>query len=256
LLIGLVGYWKLDESSGNATDYSSNGNTGTATSITYSVTGKINTAYQFDGSNSKVDMGNTSSLSLTSTGTVNVWIYQTDNTNYSYVVSKENTAANTNGYSISIDNAGANVFFELADASSSITGNTGAISANAWHMITMSWGGDSLRGWIDNVQKVSVRQTITPVSNVKDFWLGVRGYDGLGVFFTGIIDECGVWNRGLKSAGVDSLYNATAGKAYPFSLLFPIRSLKFSQSPKSEPTAVIVPMNNHFADLPKNKIAA
>src|ERR1035438_3485707 len=75
LLTGIISYWKLDESSGNAIDAAGGGNNGTPTSVTQGAPGEINTAYSFNGTSSKVDMGNPSNLSITTSGSISVWVY-------------------------------------------------------------------------------------------------------------------------------------------------------------------------------------
>lgn len=53
----MLGWWRLDESSGNAKDSSGNGYDGTIIGgVTQNVAGKIRTAYQFDGVNGVVRM--------------------------------------------------------------------------------------------------------------------------------------------------------------------------------------------------------
>lgn len=53
----LVGWWPLTETSGDAQDYSSNGNTGTVNGATQGATGVVGyNAYSFDGVNDTVDI--------------------------------------------------------------------------------------------------------------------------------------------------------------------------------------------------------
>src|ERR1035438_1047529 len=75
LLNGIVSYWKLDDAIGVAAIDVVSGNNGGLTNVTQNAPGKINKAYIFNGTSSKVDMGNPSNLSLTSAGSVSCWIY-------------------------------------------------------------------------------------------------------------------------------------------------------------------------------------
>jgi hypothetical protein len=71
----LVGWWKLDETSGTvAADSSGNGNNGTVNGTATWVAGTINGALQFDGSSTWVDCGNGASLNLTDAVTIVAWI--------------------------------------------------------------------------------------------------------------------------------------------------------------------------------------
>ena len=68
LLNGLVSYWKLDETSGNAVD-NIGGNTGVNTNVTYAA-GKINNGAVFNGT--AYLTGSTSSYQVF---TYNAWVY-------------------------------------------------------------------------------------------------------------------------------------------------------------------------------------
>ena len=70
---GLVGYWPFN---GNANDDSLNGNNGTVNgaSLTTDRFGNTNSAYNFDGLNSYIDCGNSSSISTPTNFTFSVWI--------------------------------------------------------------------------------------------------------------------------------------------------------------------------------------
>src|SRR3990167_11338471 len=73
-----VGYWNMDEASGNLTDLSGYGNNCTANGgPDYSQTGAPNrgTAIGFDGSTDWFDCGTGSSLDLTENFTIMAWVY-------------------------------------------------------------------------------------------------------------------------------------------------------------------------------------
>src|SRR5665213_298547 len=90
LLTGIVSYWTLDETTGNAIDVAGGLNNGIPTNVTQHITGKINTAYGVNGTSSYIDMGNKANLSLTTSGSVSAWIYPTDVTHMGLIVSKGN----------------------------------------------------------------------------------------------------------------------------------------------------------------------
>src|SRR6056297_138431 len=71
LTTDIKSYWKFD---GDATD-SFGSNDGTVTGATYTASGKINGAYDFDGTNDYITLGDKSSLEGFSNGiTVSVWL--------------------------------------------------------------------------------------------------------------------------------------------------------------------------------------
>lgn len=214
LLDGLVGYWKLDESSGNATDYSGNSNTGTPTGVTQGASGKINTAYTFAGGGSSyLDCGTNASLRMTAAGTLSAWVYQTTSNNYATVIGNDDFDTDRHGYNFFIRLNGT-ISLELASASASQSVNGSTISNNSWHHIAATWDGTNVHIYIDGVDGGANSQTVTPTANTASFKIGnasIGSYD-----YVGTVDEVGVWNRALTGAEITSLYNSGSGKAYPF----------------------------------------
>jgi hypothetical protein len=223
LTIGVVSYWTLDETSGNAIDVAGGGNNGTLTSTTQGVTGIINKAYSFNGTSSKVDMGNPANLSLTTAGSLSCWVYASGNPSDGIVVSKGNFSADTYGYGIDYLGAGKVFDAELASGTKHQTLTFGSPVLNTWNHLVITWDGTTLKGYINGVV-TSVPQTVVPVSNVNDFVLGYN-YATSGAYFNGRIDEVGVWSRALTASEVTSLYSSGAGNQYPFT------------GPNSPPTA-------------------
>jgi len=212
LLDGLISYWKLDESSGNATD-SAGSNTGTNTSITYSTTGKINTCYTFNGSTSKVDCGDPTNLRLTTQGTLSAWVYASSISN-NVIVSKGDWGNDKNGYTF--------VFYdgylslELADASSYISViDSNTFTLNTWTHVVATWDSSNAYLYKNGSSVGSSTNGKTMTSTGKTFYIGFNGDHSAP--FSGNIDEVGVWNRKLTSSEITELYNSGSGKAYPFS---------------------------------------
>jgi hypothetical protein len=218
LASGLISYWTLDEKSGNAIDIGGGGNNGTPTSVTQNVTGKINTAYAFNGTSSYIDMGNKTNLSLTTSGSISAWIYPTDVTHMGLIVSKGNPGSDLNGFNLGfLYNT---LYWELDNSTARIQGScpiAGNIVNNTWYLVTLTWNGSNVNLYLNGLAvSAPVAQTVTPVSNVYPFRIGARG-DNLGSnLFQGTIDEVGVWNRALTSAEVIALYSSGTGISYPF----------------------------------------
>jgi hypothetical protein len=216
LLTGIVSYWALDETSGIAIDVAGGLNNGIPTSVTQGVAGKINTAYAFNGTSSKVDMGNPVNLSLTSAGSLSCWVYPSGNPSDGIVASKGNFSSDTYGYGI--DYLGANNVFEgeLANGSAhqTISFNGVKIVLKTWYYLSLTWDGTTIRTYINGIMS-SAPQKVVPVSNVNDFVLGYN-FATHGAYFNGKIDEVGVWSRALTTAEVTSLYNSGTGNQYQF----------------------------------------
>jgi hypothetical protein len=214
LLTGLLSYWPLDESSGLAIDYGGGGNNGTPTGVTQGVSGKINTAYGFNGTTSNVDMGNPANLSITAAGSLSCWVYASGNPSDGIVVSKGNFSSDTYGYGIDYLGSINQFDAELASGTKHQTLTFGSPVLNTWNHLVITWDGTTLKAYINDVVTTAA-QTVVPVSNINEFVLGYN-YATNGAYFNGRIDEVGVWGRALSAGEVAALYNAGAGVSYPF----------------------------------------
>src|ERR1039457_1168819 len=223
LLTSLISYWKLDELSGLAIDATGVGggnNNGTQTNTTQGVAGKLNTAYGFNGTSSKIDMGNTSNLSLSGAGSISCWVNISNLTMPSdaTVVGKGNTGADRNGYSIGYLNSNHTFWVELANTTSAqLVGFNGItpIVTGTWYNLVVTWDGTTLTSYINGANPTGVPETITPVSTLYNF--GIGWSQALNSqFFNGTIDEVGIWGRALTTSEVAGLYNGGAALAYPY----------------------------------------
>src|ERR1017187_9379169 len=218
LLTGIVSYWTLDETSGNAIDVAGGGNNGTPSGVTQHIAGKINTAYGFNGTSSYIELGNKANLSLTTSGSISAWIYPTDVTHMGLIVSKGNPGSDLNGFNLGfLYNT---LYWELANSTTRISGSysiAGHIVNNTWYLVTLTWDGSHVNLYLNGLAvSAPVAQTVTPVSSVYPFRIGARG-DYLGSsLFLGTIDEVGVWGRALTAAEVTSLYSSGTGNQYQF----------------------------------------
>lgn len=218
LLNGLVGYWKMDESSGNITDYSGNGNTGTPTgTITYSATGKINTAIKFAAALSHIDCGNGSSLQLGSTGSIFLWVNLSAVSVVNTLVGKMDIGNDQNGYQLNIDATTNNLYFEMANGTTA-NGKEGTtvFTTGTWYHVGVTWNGSLIQLYINGATEgTALTQTVTPVSNVWNLHLGRSSTNG--TTMSGTLDEIGIWNRALTGTEITNLlYNSGSGLSYPF----------------------------------------
>ena len=72
-------YYKLDQSSGSVFDSALNGYDGNNNGATRSVTGKINSAFSFDGNNDDVNLTVLNGASIGEDWTISLWINPTAN---------------------------------------------------------------------------------------------------------------------------------------------------------------------------------
>lgn len=206
----LQAYYKLDESSGNASDASGNGNTLTNTgTVTYS-TGKINNGAV--GTNTSGGyLTNSGALGFTaaSSNTWNFW-YKPNNRG-GYLFDNITTAGDSKRLIVYEDGAGSNVhlFANGSDVTSS------PMTTGVWYMITVTKSGTSWTLYINGVSQGTTSTGGLTYGGGAGFTLLNSLYSG-GATTNSSIDEFSVWTRTLSTDDISALYNGGSGRAYPF----------------------------------------
>jgi len=207
----IIGYWKME---GDSTDATGNGNNGTDTTITYSTgNGKIGQGAGFNGTSSKISLG--TGLSVAGSAfTIAGWVYVTaDLGTFQNVFSKR--AAGGTQYQMHIDPSGYMGFF---NGSSTYESSASAVATGQWVHIALTLSAASSGQLIHYVNGSAVITTnsvnLGSGSATTAVYMGNR-YDG-NEGFASNIDEFGIWSRALSGAEITSLYNSGAGFQYPF----------------------------------------
>lgn len=208
LMTGLVSYWKLDESSGNASD-SIGSNTGTNNSVTYT-TGKINNGASFNGSSSYLSFGTTSTLNPLNIS-ISCWFNSSSIATAQTIISRDTTASIGLDRCYSIYIYSSKLICELFSSSTvaSITGST-TLSSNTWYFVTITYDGVNVKMYLNGVSDA------TPIStSISLFTASVNteiGKRASSQYFNGLVDEVGFWNRALTATEVGILYAGGLGK--------------------------------------------
>lgn len=221
----LVAYWKLDESSGNATDASWNWHTGIAVNQATFAAWKIGNAGSFDGNADYFRCDDSTDFDF-GTGAVSVsfWCYQDSLVNYKYIVNQRYNNWNTGAqFWIFTSPWGATgdvmtFYFYNGSASQFLYSDNGSHAATTrehWVMTRSSdWATCVIyKNWAENN-----RATWMTVRNADNNW-----YFSIGEniwqpwWWNGKIDEIWVRKRELTSDEVSTLYNSWNWLQYPFS---------------------------------------
>lgn len=211
LLTGLVSYYKLDESSGNAAD-SVGSYTLTNNSVTYAAA-KINNGAVFNGSSSKFDA---SSGALPASGdfSISFWYYGNSASGLifgDWIGAKRNIFIYATSNSIALYRGGGD-----ATQSASPTTST-TISNNTWTHVVFTQSGTTGTVYINGTSNATSNLTYTggaSTGNTVNF--GYYNNGSPSAYINATLDEIGTWNRALTSTEVTSLYNAGTGLQYPF----------------------------------------
>jgi len=205
---GLAGYWKMDESSGNAVDSSGNGNTGTVTGSPTQVSGKAgwsknlaNTA----GGTATDYFHNASMTGLSTEGqTVSVWI------NPDVITSAERQCfVQTPGSFFDIEaNGNLTAYFQTNPSGWVAVGSSG-LQAGVWQHVVQTYDRNEHRLYINGELKSSSSARKEPLYNSGAVRLGDASWANEA--FDGKMQEARIYSRALSADEVKQLSEWTPG---------------------------------------------
>ena len=208
---GLVGWWPFN---GNANDESGNGNNGTVNGATLTSDrfGNSNKAYSFDGLNDFIQClqaGPSGNPTITAT----FWL-KTNQTSYGHIIGYGSNAISGNDYRIYINgNCTSGILFDtyLNAKGFSTTFN------NNWDFYTVFYDGSI--GNNTSISKIYKNGTLissvcfstnpsnTNIQTTNPIRFGrYHGNEDTG-FYSGLLDDIGIWNRELTQQEITDLYN-------------------------------------------------
>jgi type II secretory pathway pseudopilin PulG len=203
---GLVGWWKLNETSGTTTaDSSGNGNNGTLVNMnpaTDWVTGQIGGALDCDGTNDYVNCGNGASLNITAQVTLAVWVKTRDCGNSAF-----NPYVDKGDHSYALrHNSSNNLSFAIHTNSTWYAADYAVTSAfnNSWHHVAGSYDGSNVKLYVDGV----LRGTTNHVGSIDSTTYGVnigRCSEQTSRLYNGVIDDVRIYNRALSATEIAQL---------------------------------------------------
>ena len=225
---GLVGYWKLDETSGGdtAVDASGYGNDGTPAGATGTnnkpqpdtdipTTNFTNArSLDFDGTDDDVDVSGTSSVldfDDTQSFTLMAWFKTTFTGSLPAIIAGKRNGVNSGqaGYNLQVFGAPGTIRAEIADGATQEGAGSGeGINDGGWHHAAMTVNGSTNSGvlYSDGSSVGTPSYTVSPAT-VADFVIGYADGGGIGSsYFPGNIDEVRVYSRALSSGEISALY--------------------------------------------------
>lgn len=211
---GLVGYWKMDESSWNGTagevkDASGNNNNGTAAGGATTGAGKFGSGGNFDGSNDYVSTTVTAARS--NIISVSTWIKPTSamTTRQDFLESGDAAAYSTNNWIFSVkgnygNTAGLSVLGYSPSGSSDLSTAGGVLTQNAWNNVVFTSDGTTVKIYVNGILSTSGAIAINGNNTTGEF---IGSSSGGSSPFAGSIDETRIYNRALSPAEIKKLYD-------------------------------------------------
>jgi hypothetical protein len=228
LLDNLVSYWKLDESSGNASDSVGSNTLTNNNTVTYS-SGKINNGAIITGSTQSLSISDASQTGLDITGnfSISLW-WKTPSTIASATfIDKYNPGGGNNqrAYRLYYDLGTAKFWFDVSSDGTSGDSYDFSYSpsTSTWYHLVITWTASTKKGnWYVNGSALTEKTgtSVTSLFNSNATFIIGNGYGNNSPVNT--IDEVGVWSRALSSTEVTALYNSGNGNQYPFSTAYTI----------------------------------
>lgn len=215
LHIGLVSYWKLDESTGTRRDWAGPHNL-TVVGGVGSDTGIINNAATFAaGANNYLTVTNTAFVTGTNPFTISLWFYRTNACVSSSIIRKSLGAATNSEFALVFSTTSHRLLATMysADGTFSQIADTYATTTNTWYHTTLFYDpaaqffGISLNGreitkvYADVHRATNVSMTIGGSANATQV--------------QGKIDEVAFWNRCLSPIERAELYNNNSAISFP-----------------------------------------
>jgi hypothetical protein len=205
----LVGYWPLDESSGDALDYSGNENHGTVNGATQGYTSTTllgNSVYDFNDSNNEdVNIGSVNYVAGSNQVSICSW-FKADDINQSGVhriFGRHSTSANDN-WALWLNQGVLEFYVDTgsnADAGT-ISPNTGQI-----YFVVGVYDGSSAKLYINGEEQDSVSQSGTIANTSAPVTIGSR--QSTEHFFDGQISNVRLYNHALTPHEIQYLYEVS-----------------------------------------------
>ncbi|MCZ2078840.1 MAG: LamG domain-containing protein [Bryobacterales bacterium] len=211
---GLVGFWKLNETSGTvAMDASGNGNSGALINNPQWTAGKVGNALQFNGNN-YVSVPSSPGLEINGNAiSFGAWYYHTSTTN-GFILGK---TVSDYTYMMSVEKGSQQFQVQL------VTGGTRRILGvpsqskpgeltkynNTWVHLFVVYNGSTIKVYVNGAEQLSQAASGAVRSNTNAFAIGARGGDGSWTRFNSKIDEVRVYNRALTAQEVSAIYEGT-----------------------------------------------
>jgi len=207
-----MGYWALEEASGTIYDATTNNCDSTGQSVTYGSTGILNDCLSFNGSSNYVRFGNV--CQPTSALSISVWVKCGAFAEEKWVV--ENAGYDTGycGYRLTISTANGWTYMlsnndNMLDQYVSFAN----MHDNNWHHLCFTWAGGTTYYYTDGSKTAGGSWANTLIyTSPTGLGFGQNDLFG-GNFYSGLIDEVGIWSRALTDAEVAFLYNGGTGRS-------------------------------------------
>lgn len=204
---GLLGYWKLDETSGAvAADSSGNGYNGTVYGTgSFTSQGYLNNGFSQAGATpNRIDIGDQAAFEIQQF-TISAWVKLNGACNFNYCGILSKGSSGNIGYGMGIRNStGYRLEMNIRDIQ--YEKSLATINIGEWHHLTATVNGSKITLYIDGNFDKEVNQTQTPTFATEALKIANQN-SGNDLYFNGIVDEVRFYNRALSATEVKTVAN-------------------------------------------------
>ena len=192
-------YYKLD----NSAEDSKGTNDGTEYNIEYRF-GRYGQAAVFNGSSSKIDLGNNSSNN-SSVISVSLWFKTAGHSGTAALINNGGANSGETGYYLGLNSNGT-IKFEASTGT--INGSVNYADSN-WHHIVLTLNSGAYNIYVDgNTTPVITGSGAFTTTATRPTWIGQFSFTASNLeFFNGSIDEVRIFGSALSASNVTQLYN-------------------------------------------------
>ncbi len=210
---GLMAWYALD---GSAIDLSGNGNNGIVTGPTpvSNRFGIANSAYNFNGTSDYIYIPPDSILNLTRSVSVSAWVKSRNYSGTREILFRGDARMAYDPYLLYVN--GSTVYFQRNISSGtsavSVGFSTSIIDTSQFHLFTGTYDGvtDTMKIYLDDsLLQAAYRPGIAAYHTDSAHNVIGAVHHGTGQFFSGIIDDVGIWNRALTHCEIMRLYDTS-----------------------------------------------
>ena len=203
-LASQIAYYPFDTNSNDLI----NAQNGTDTAVSYANAGIVGNSATFNGTSSMINIADNDNFSFgTGSFSINIWVYPVGNSGY--LISKRN--ASFIEYQSNYNITSSTIIFNMYSGGTTAVyiGRTfvGALTANAWNMITFTFSGGTA---VSNL-KASSNQTIGVYTGMTNTTAGVilgRLGSVASGYLNGRLDQTRIWKgRELTQSEITNIYN-------------------------------------------------
>ncbi len=220
---GLVGYWKMEETSTPSLDSSGNGVSGTWNGNTTSGVGKFGNAVDLDGTGDYVETASNVLNPGSTNFTAAVW-FKIDALTVDETFISQTDVSGTGRSWLYLDDANSNRLTSLIGGTS--TAGTTTPSTGTWYHATVVYNNGTVTLYLNGVQEATGSRTAESNSGLTRIGVHKDGSGGT----DGRIDDVRIYNRALSNTEVSQLYNFAPG---------PVLNYKFDEGSLSNGSTVV-----------------